>query len=197
METSGNSSSVDSARRHVTLMVVPLAMIAFGVFVSVLVPYGYPLKWLLVTTQLDGLSPLHVIYVGAGVLAGAIVLATRRDSPPGTLATVIALVAIVVPTFVTALVVKWFSDGGYWTGVLVFAAPVAVALVLAFNALRARGWDRMLLLVGAFAIAALPYSCPLVPGMFNEYSGGLVYLAADLTLVVLFVLGLRRSQPAA
>ncbi|CAN5917789.1 hypothetical protein BH11MYX3_BH11MYX3_28220 [soil metagenome] len=183
---------MDGARRHVTLMVIPLAVIALGLFASVGVPYGHPLKWLAVATPLGDLSPFHVIYVGAGLVAGAIVLAARHDSPPGRIATVIALLAIVAPTIMTAIAVKVLSDGGYWTHVLVFAAPIAISLVLAFNALRARGWDRMLLLLGAFSIAALPYSCPLVPGIFNLFSGGLVYLAADLTVLVLFIRGLRR-----
>jgi hypothetical protein len=74
--------------------------------------------------------------------------------------------------------------------VLVFVAPIAIALVVTFQALWMRGWDRMLWLLGAFAIAALPYSCPLVPGMFNLFSGGIVYLMADLTVLALFIRGL-------
>jgi hypothetical protein len=182
-----------SLRRHVALMVVPLAVLASGLFAAVLVPSGYPLKWLTVTTPLQDLSPFHLIYVGAGVLAVSIALANRRGSPPGHLATVIALLAITGANVMTGIAVKIFSDGNYWTHVLVFVAPVAVSLVLAFNALRVAGWDRMLMLLGAFAIAALPYSCPLVPGMFNLYSGGLLYLAADLAVLALFIRGLRTA----
>ncbi len=121
-------------------------------------------------------------------------LAIRRGTPPGTVATVIALLAILGATIMTSIAVKVFSDGGYWTRVLVFAAPVAISLVVAFHALRVRAWDRMLLLLGAFAIAALPYSCPLVPGMFDLFSSGAIYLAADLTVLVLFLRGLRAAR---
>jgi hypothetical protein len=139
------------------------------------------------------LSPFDAIYVGAGILAIAIVVASRRGSPPGRVAIVTAVVAILAATFMTAWAVKVFSDGGEWTPVLVFVAPVAVAVVVTFQGLRLRGWDRMLWLLGAFAIAALPYSCPLVPGMFNLFSGGIVYTMADLTVLVLFVRGLRAT----
>jgi len=182
---------MERARRHVTLMVVPLAVIALGLVASVLVPYGYPMKWMTVTMQLEDLSPFDVIYVGAGILAVSIGLASRRGSPPGWVAIVTALLAILGATFMTAYAVKVFADGGYWTEVLVFVAPIAITVVVTFQALRMRGWDRMLWLIGAFAIAALPYSCPLIPGMFNLFSGGIVYLIADVTLVALFIRGLR------
>lgn len=172
-------------------MVVPLAVIASGLFAAVLVPYGFPLKWLAVAPPLEDLSPFNVIHVGAGFLAVSIVVAARRNTAPGPFATAIALLAILGATIMTAIVLKFFSDHGYWTHLLVFAAPIAVSLVLAFHGLRVRGWDRMLLLLGAFSIAALPYSCPLIPGFFNLFSGGLVYLAADLTLLALFILGMR------
>jgi hypothetical protein len=182
---------VENARRHVTLMVVPLAVLALCLVASVLVPYGYPMKWVVVTMPIEDLSPFDVIYVGAGILAVAIVLAARRGSPPGLIATVTAVLAILGATFMTAWAVKVFSDADYWTHVLAFAAPIAVTVVVTFQALRMRGWDRMLWLLGAFAIAALPYSCPLVPGMFNLFSGGIVYVMADLTVLALFVRGLR------
>ncbi len=177
-------------------MVVPLAVLALGLFAAVLVPYGHPLSWLAVAPMLEDLSPFHAIHVGAGVLAVSIALANRRGTPPGVLATVIALATILAATIMTGIAVKVFSDGGYWTHVMVFAAPIAIAPVVVFHALRARGWNRMLLLLGAFAVAALPYGCPLVPGMFNLFSGGLVYLLAVVTVLVLFLRGLRATGRA-
>jgi hypothetical protein len=59
-------------------------------------------------------------------------------------------------------------------------------------ALRTRGWRGWLWALGAFGVAALPYACPLWPGMFNEFSGGLTFLAADATLLILVALGLYR-----
>jgi hypothetical protein len=172
-------------------MVIPLAVIALGMFAAVLVPYGYPLQWMTVTLPIEDLSPFLAIHVVAGILAVSIALAARRNAEPGLLPAIVAIVGILAMTVMTAIAVKVFNDGSYWTHVLVFVAPVAFALVLAFNGLRMRGWDRMLFLLGALAIAGLPYTCPLVPGMFNLFSAGMVYLVADVTVLALFVRGLR------
>jgi hypothetical protein len=172
-------------------MVVPLAVIALGMFAAVLVPYGYPLTWMTVTMPLADPSPFLAVHAVAGFLAVAISLAARRDAAPGLVAAIVAILGILAMTVMTAIAVKQFNAGGDWTPVLVFVAPIALSLVVAFNAMRMRGWDRMLLLLGALAIAGLPYSCPLVPGMFNLFSSGMVYLVADVTVLALFGLGMR------
>ena len=174
-------------------MVVPLAVIAATLVAAVLVPYGYPVKWLTVTMPLEDLSPFAIIQASAGVVAGALAFAARRDSPPGVVPIVFALIGTLASTIMTVIAVKVFADAGLWRHVMVFVAPVAIAPVLAFNAFRMRGWDRMLLLIAGFAIAALPYSCPLIPGMFNLFSGGLVYLAAWVTVLALCVRGAWRQ----
>lgn len=192
--TDARDPSAERTRRIVALAAIPLGVIALGMFAAVLVPYGWPLKWRTVVTPFDdGFSPFHVIHAGAGILAVAIAVANRRHAPPGAFAVAVALLVIVGASVGTMIAVKGFLDGNYWTHVLVFVAPVAVAPVIAFNALRARGWDRMLGLLGSFAIAALPYSCPLIPGMFDLFSGGLVYFTALVTLLGLFARGLRRE----
>ncbi|MFN0245536.1 MAG: hypothetical protein ACKV2T_01425 [Kofleriaceae bacterium] len=174
-------------------MVIPLAVIAFGMFAAVLVPYGYPLQWMTVTMPLEDLSPFLTVHVVSAILAVMIALAARKDVAPGLGPALVALAGILAMTVMTVIAVKTFSDGGHWTAVLVFVAPVALAVVLSFNALRVRGWERMLILLGAFAVAGLPYSCPLVPGMYNLFSSGLVYLAAQVTVLALFVRGMRWS----
>ncbi len=179
---------MEGSRRHVRLAIVPLAVMAVGLVAAVLVPYGSPLNWMMVTTP-EPSSPFNVIYLGAGVLGVSIVLGVRRDAAPGVVAMVFAVIAILGATILTGIAVTLFAEGGYWTPALVFAAPVAVAITLAFNALRMRGWDRTLWMLGAFAVAALPFSCPLIPGMFNLFSGGVVYLVADVTLLALFLRG--------
>jgi hypothetical protein len=171
-------------------MIVPLAVIAATLVAAVLVPYGYPVKWLTVTMPLEELSPFALIQASAGVVAGALAFTARRDATPGAVPVVFALIGMLASTIMTGIAVKVLADGGLWTHVMVFVAPMAIAPVLAFNALRMRGWDRMLLLIGGFAIAALPYSCPIIPGMFNLFSGGLVYAAAWVTVLVLFVRGM-------
>lgn len=183
---------MDGARRHVALMVVPLAVIAIGVFAAVLVPYGWPIRWMTVVTPLEDPSPLLLVHVAAGILAVALALAVRRDVAPGVLVIAVALLSTLGMDAMTAIAVKAAADGDAWAFVLGFTAPVAVSLVIAFHALRAPPWDRALLLVGAFAIAALPYGCPLVPGMYNLFSGGIVFLLAEATLLVLVVRGLTR-----
>lgn len=171
-------------------MIVPLAVVAATLVAAVLVPYGDPVKWLTVTMPLEELSPFALIQASAGVVAGSLAFAARRNSAPGVVPIVFSLIGMLAATVMTGIAVKVLADAGLWTDVMVFVAPVAVAPVLAFNAFRASGWDRMLLLVGGFAIAALPYSCPIIPGMFNLFSGGLVYLAAWITVLVLVVRGL-------
>jgi hypothetical protein len=171
-------------------MIIPLAVIAATLFAAVLVPYGYPMKWMTVTIPLEELSPFALIQGSAGVVAGALAFAVRRGSAPGVVAIVFALIGTLAATIMTVIAVKVFADAGQWRDVMVFVAPVAITPVLAFNAFRMRGWDRMLVLIGAFAIAALPYSCPIIPGMFNLFSGGLVYLAGWVTVLVLFVRGI-------
>jgi len=189
----GQAHRVNPARRHVELMVLPLGVIAVCLIASVLVPYGFPMTWMAVTTPITEPSPFLLIHVSAGLTAFAIVRASRRDIAPGAFAIAAVLLGILAATVMTAWAVKVFTDANAWTPVLAFVAPLCITPVLVFHALRATGWDRMLGLVGAFAVAALPYSCPLVPGMFNLFSGGLVYVLAVVTLLVLFGRGLTTS----
>ncbi len=172
-------------------MVIPLAVIALGMFAAVLVPYGYPMQWATVTMPVADPSPFLAVHVVAGVLAVSIGLGARRDRAPGWGAVIVAIAGILAMTVMTAIAVNTFSDGGYWTPVLVFVAPIALALAMIFNALRAQAWERMLMLLGALAIAGLPYSCPLVPGMFDVFSSGMVYFVAMVTVLALFVRGMR------
>jgi hypothetical protein len=69
---------------------------------------------------------------------------------------------------------------------------IAQAIASLVLALRTRGWRGWLWALGGYGIAALPYACPLWPGIFNEFSGGVTFLAADVTLLILVVIGLRR-----
>ncbi|HEY4179528.1 MAG TPA: hypothetical protein VGM90_21960 [Kofleriaceae bacterium] len=176
-----------TTKSAVTAMIVPLAIIALGLFVSFFVQVGT--HWVPVILPVLEIDVLNVIQIGAGVLA--VLLWRSRDGEPGMAAVATALVLIVGGLVLTGLATYAFSSVGQWTGAMVFATPLALAPVLAFHALRIRGWDRMLLLTGALALALLSYSCPLVPGILNEYSGGVVYAAAIVGILVLFVRGFR------
>ena len=185
------------ARRHVTLAVIPLAVIASGFLVAPLVPVGYPAKlWLSVSPYEDGLSPYAMLYAGAAALAVLIALAARGNATPRNATTVIALLTIVATTAPTAVLVDLEARDGDWLRCALFALPIAATIVLVIGALRRRGWPRLLGLLGAVAVAALPYGCPIVPGIFNLFSGGLVFVLADLTVLALFVLGERRGRAA-
>lgn len=175
------------ARRAVTAMIIPLAVIALGLFVAVGVKAGtHWLPMIIPVLEADEFNALQVL---AGLLA--FLLWRDRKSEPGIATVIVALVLIVGGIVLTAVTTYFFSTASLWTGALVFATPLALAPVLAFHGLRIRGWDRMLLLMGALALAILPYACPLVPGMFNSYSGGMLFAAADVGIIVLFVRGFR------
>ncbi len=67
------------------------------------------------------------------------------------------------------------------------AAVVLVALGLTIVAWRRSGWNRWRWLLGAYAVMVSLFGCPLIPGFFNLFSGGFVFLAAEILLVVLVV----------
>jgi xanthine/uracil permease len=77
---------------------------------------------------------------------------------------------------------------------LVSAVVIAGAIGALVQAFRARGWCGWLWALAAYAIAALPYACPRWPGIFNEFSGGLTFIAGDVTVLVLALRGLRDQQ---
>ena len=111
---------------------------------------------------------------GSALLALPLAVVSDRFVFPGkSLLGSFVLVPMILPPFVGAIGIKQiFGQYG------------------AFNALRTRGWQRMLGLLAALAIASLPYGCPLVPGMFNMFSGGLVFVLAELTIFALFLRGM-------
>jgi hypothetical protein len=67
------------------------------------------------------------------------------------------------------------------------AVLLSLAATLTWIAKRRAGWDRWLLLLAAYAVLALPYACPILPGMFNRWSGGLGFLTAELVLLAVTV----------
>ncbi|HEY4057834.1 MAG TPA: hypothetical protein VGM39_14570 [Kofleriaceae bacterium] len=177
----------EETKRAVTAMIVPLAIIALGFFVSVLVETGP--HWHLVVFPVLEPDIVNAVQIGSGILA--VLLWRARDTEPGIAAVATALVMIIGGLVMTGIATYAFSTTNNWTAALVFATPLALAPVLAFHALRLRGWDRMLLMMGAFALALASYSCPLVPGLLDVYSGGVVYAAAIVGILVLFVRGFR------
>jgi hypothetical protein len=181
------------AKRHVVLAAAPLAVIASGILVSPLVVLGYPEHMrMIVRPYEDGLSPFFAIYLAAAVLAVLSWRAARRPEPARSHIT-IAVVSTIAVLATMAIPVGFYIDGGYLGDALLFALPLAVSVWFLVRGLRHRGWTRMLWLLGAFAAAALPYGCPLIPGMFNLFSGGLVFELADLTVLALAVLGIVRA----
>ena len=90
-------------------MVIPLAVMALGMFAAVLVPYGYPLAWVTVTVPVSEPSLFLLVHVVAGILAAWIAFAARRDAAPGLAPALVALLGILGMTALSALAVKTFS----------------------------------------------------------------------------------------
>lgn len=181
------------AKRHVVLAAAPLAVIASGLLVTPLVVVGYPPRMTMIVRPLeDGFSPFFAIYVAAAVLAVMSWRAARRAEPARS-HTAIAVVATIAVLATMAIPVGFYLESGYLGQAVMFALPIAASVWCLVRGLRHRQWTRVVWLLGAFAAAALPYGCPLIPGMFNLFSGGLVFELADLTVLALAVLGVVRA----
>jgi hypothetical protein len=182
------------AKRHVVLAAVPLAVIASGILVAPLVVAGYPAHITMLVRPLeDGFSPFFAIYLAAAVLAFASWRATRSAEPVRGHAAIAGGAAVLVVAGM-GFSVAFFFDGGYWGQGALFALPIAGSVWLLIGGLRRRGWTRALWLLGAFASASLPFGCPLIPGLYNLYSAGILFEIADLTVLALVVLGIVRSH---
>ncbi len=183
-------------RREAMLALAPLLVIVLGFLTPPIIPtwmWSYGRRLAFTSPYQDGASWMWSIQVVAAMLTAITVVHARRRSEPGwasRIAAAIGTLAVLHMPVVMLVVV-----GGDASMLALTSAVVVIgagcALVLAF---RARGWHGWLYALGAYAIAALPYACPLWPGVFNEFSGGVIFVAADVTLLVLVVLGLRAER---
>jgi hypothetical protein len=177
-------------RTEAVATIIPLLVIALGL-VTPPVLLHHRAHVVPISPLEDGFGPLWAIHLTAFVLAiiGLVCAKARRE--PGRGATVVAAVGTLAVLHVPAAMMQ-VVGAGEWRLMAVSAVVIAAAIAGIVLALRTRGWRGWLWTVGGFGVAALPYACPLWPGIFNEFSGGLTFLAADVTLLILVALGLLR-----
>jgi hypothetical protein len=125
------------------------------------------------------------------VLAAITLVNARRRNEPGRAARVVAVIGTLAVLHLP-VVMLIVLEGELWPLTLTSALVIAAAIFALVQAFRRPGWTGWLWALGAYAIAALPYACPLYPGIFNVFSGGLTFAIADVTLLALIALGLRR-----
>ena len=191
-----SARALTAPARAAMLAIVPLAVIALGFITPPVIPhwlwsYGAHLHF--ISPFEDGASPLWSIQIVALVLAAITLIDARRRSVPGLGARIIAtLGTLAVLHLAVVMVVVAASEAPVLA--LVSAFVIVAAVTGLVQAWHARGWRGWLWMLAAYAIAALPYACPRWPGIFNEFSGGLTFIAGDVTVLVLALRGLRDQQ---
>ena len=182
--------------RAAVLALAPLAVIVLGVVTPPILPhalYHYPARVVPLSPWSDGASSMWSIQLVALALAAITLVHVQRRSEPGLGARIVALVGVLVVLHLPAAML--YDVRGELLSLSAASALVIVAaLALSVGAFRRPGWTGWLAMLAAYAVAALPYACPLFPGMFNEFCGGLTFAAADATLVALCILALRRPR---
>lgn len=176
------------------LALVPLAVIAIGFFVPPILLSHSRLP--VMSPYAEGGSLFGALHAAAAVLAGVTIACRVRGRAPAGPALWLAVVATIAAGYVPALLLYYTVTEAPALAVGA-AATVIVALGFGRIALRRDGWRRWMALLGAYAVLALPYGCPIIAGAFNEWSGGVTFVAAEVTLLVLVVraLGERAISP--
>ncbi|HUJ62531.1 MAG TPA: hypothetical protein VLX92_28715 [Kofleriaceae bacterium] len=177
-------------RRRARRSILPLAVIAIGYIVPPLLSTGLAPS----SAFGDGDQLFLGVYAGALVLAVLTDVAARRDAVPGAVSVVIALLAIGAASVPTVPVVCLLIEDRAPVRALGFGAAILAAAAVAALALRRRGWWRWSMLLGAFALAALPFACPVAAGLYNLFPGGAIFLIADLTLIAQLAIGARCAR---
>lgn len=177
-------------RGEAVAAIIPLLIIALGL-VTPPVLLHHRARVVPISPLQDGFSALWAIPITALLLALIGLVCAKGRSEPGRGAIVVAAIGVLAVLHVPVVMLR-VVGGEAWRLSAVSAAVIVAALVMIALAVRARGWRGWLWALAAYGIAALPYACPLWPGMFNEFSGGLTFVIADLALLALVVLGLYR-----
>ena len=183
-----------SPPRAALLALAPLAVIVLGFITPPILPHAlfhYPARVVPESPWSDGASPMWSIQLVALVLGALTLVHAQRRHAPGVAARVVAVVGVLAVLHLPAVML--YLARGDSPALAASSGLVLVATaVLAVLGCRRAGWAGWLYLLAAYAVAALPYACPLFPGMFNEFCGGLTFAAADVTLLALSMLALRR-----
>jgi hypothetical protein len=177
--------------RTAMLALVPLAVIALGFITPPVIPHWlWPYHVHFISPYEDGASWMWSIQIVALVLAAITLVHGRRRSVPGLASRIVAALGTLAVLHLP-VVMLYMLHGEVWPITVTSALVIVAALAAIVQAFRARGWRGWLWMLVAYAIAALPYACPLWPGIFNVFSGGLTFLAGDVTLLVLALRELR------
>jgi len=196
------AASIASARvltapsRTAMLAVVPLGIIALGFITPPVIPHWlwpYGARVHFISPYDDGPSWMWSLQIVALVLAVITLVNAQRRSEPGLGARIVATVGTLAVLHLPVAML-WLARSEAPVLALVSAFVIVAAVAALVQAWRARGWRGWLWALAAYAIAALPYACPLWPGIFNAFSGGLTFVAGDVTLLVLALRGLRDQQ---
>jgi hypothetical protein len=184
--------SAERDRKTALLALAPLLVIAAGFVTPPILRTPYAAEIALWEDWTTELWPVHVTALVLAVIGAA---AAWRRTTPGPIALGVALVGV---AWCTAMLVWAIATmklmEGYRLLSLTAIACVLGALALGGLALRRRGWARWTCVLGAYAIAVALYGCPLIPGMFNLFSGGLTFVLADATLIVLAGAAVARAS---
>jgi hypothetical protein len=185
-----NAQVLRASRGEAVAAIIPLLVIALGL-VTPPVLLQHRAHVVPISPLEDGFGPLWAIHITALLLALIALVCAKARAEPGRGATIVAALGTLATLHLPVTMIRVVGGADWWLTV-VSAAVIANAVAALAIAWRVRGWRGWLWALGAYGIAALPYACPLWPGMFNEFSGGLTFLVADVTLLALVVLGLRR-----
>ena len=187
---------MDRAGLAARLALAPLLVIAIGFFMP---PIVRELREQAMSPfEADGWRALlwPPIHLTALVLAAITVIGAYRRTAPGTAALVVALVGIVACGSLLGVEVGAIGfEGGLGTAfTLGSLALLGATVAIVWVALRRAAWQRWVGVLAAYAIAIACYGCPRYFFMFNVFSGGVVFIVADATLLVL---ALRAIGPRA
>ncbi|MBV8758144.1 MAG: hypothetical protein JO257_12735 [Deltaproteobacteria bacterium] len=196
----GGGDGIASARaltappRAALLALVPLLVIVLGFITPPILPhalYHYPARVIPISPWSDGASWMWSIQVVALALALITLADAQRRSVPGIAARVVAVVGILAVLHLPA-VMLYVVRGELLSLSAASALVIVATAALVVTSFRRDGWAGWLAMLAAYAVAALPYACPLFAGIFNEFCGGITFDAADVTLLALCALALRR-----
>jgi hypothetical protein len=175
-------------RRTALLAIVPLAVIAIGLFVP---PIVRTRPGVVATPPFaDGPNMFWSVQVTAGALSVLTAVRELLRRAPGGLDVALAIAGMAAVGYVWADVIPFCVAAGArgiaFALVVSLAAPVALLVV----ALRRQAWDRWVCVIGAYTLVVAMFGCPYVPGGFDQFSGGYTFIAADATLLALVALQL-------
>jgi hypothetical protein len=189
------STKTDSSRRAAVLAVIPLATIAIGFFVKPIVRASNGAE---MTAPFEEPGMLALGYHPTALLLALVTVSyLARRRAPGLIAELVAYTGMLwCAASQVAIVATVFGEpaAGDYPFAIGAIATLAGSIAFVVLARQRRDWDRWLCLLGGYAFISLPYGCPRIMGMFNEWSGGLMFVVAELALLTIVATAVPRRQ---